>query len=620
MGVLFILSILFILSKKGRELTAESRPCRLPLPTTPRRAMRPSATRALCALSLVPVVLTACSAAAWRNAGRAVGEAIRTAATTPPAAAALPRTRAERTDYRETSRYDDVVRFLDSLQALGAPMRVGVMGKSTEGRDLLYVVASRPLVASAEEARRLGRPVVYVQANIHAGEVEGKEALQALLRDLLFDARPNALDSIVLVAVPVYNADGNERFAPQAVNRYEQNGPELVGERANGQKLDLNRDYVKAEAPETRASLRMFDAWDPDVFVDLHTTDGSYHGYALTYSPSLNPAAPLGAYTRDTLLPELRRRVKARRGFETFDYGNFDSVYEEKDITDSVKQGWYTYDHRPRFGTNYYGLRNRVAVLSEAFSHDPFERRVKSTYAFVAELLSLAAERGGDIAARERAIATGRAGVGHASSASAPAAADVPIRARVAEGYVGDVLVERLVHTGDSARTEPGVPRGVRRTGRVYAQRMPVYDRFAPTLAIALPAGGWALDAGQQAAVDLLREHGVVVERLASDAPAAVAVDVFEVDSAVRAVRPFQGHNEVTLGGHWRRTQRVLTAGAFVVPADQPLAVLAAYLLEPESDDGLATWNVLDPSIRAGGDYPVMRVQGELRGARRIVR
>src|SRR6202022_808441 len=106
------------------------------------------------------------------------------------------------------------------------------------------------------------------------------------------------------IAVPIYNAGGNERFAPQSVNRPEQNGPAMVGVRANAQNLDLNRDYVKAEAPETRASLAMFNAWNPDVFVDLHTTDGSFHGYALTYSPSLNPAAPLGDYTR-TLLAEL---------------------------------------------------------------------------------------------------------------------------------------------------------------------------------------------------------------------------------------------------------------------------------------------------------------------------
>ena len=236
-----------------------------------------------------------------------------------------------------------------------------------------------------------------MQANIHAGEVEGKEALLALVRDLA-TTRNNVLDSIVLIAIPIYNADGNERFKPQSVNRTEQNGPESVGQRPNAQMLDLNRDYVKAEAPETRASLAAFEKWNPDVFVDLHTTDGSFHGYALTYAPSLNPAArEAGAYTRDSLLPELRRRMKARDGFEVFDYGNFDTQYEERDITDTVKSGWYSYDHRPRFGTNYFGLRQRISILSEAYSHDPFERRVKSTYAFVRELLSLMAERGAQI-------------------------------------------------------------------------------------------------------------------------------------------------------------------------------------------------------------------------------
>ncbi|MFL5607428.1 MAG: M14 family metallopeptidase, partial [Gemmatimonadaceae bacterium] len=305
-------------------------------------------------------------------------------------------TRAERSGYLETSRYADVIVFLDSLKARGAPYAFGSIGKTVEGREIPYVIASRPLVRTPAQARRTGKPIVYVQANIHAGEVEGKEALQALLRDLAFAKRPNVLDSIVLIAVPIYNADGNERFGPQERQRSEQNGPELVGQRPNAQGLDLNRDYVKAEAPETRASLAMFNAWEPDVFVDLHTTDGSFHGYALTYSPSLNPAAPLGDYTR-VLLAELRTRVRTRDGYETFDYGNFNDAFGNEVSTDTVHTGWYTYDHRPRFGTNYYGLRNGISILSEAFSHDPFEKRVKATYAFVKELLSLVAERSSEL-------------------------------------------------------------------------------------------------------------------------------------------------------------------------------------------------------------------------------
>src|SRR5215218_3148493 len=188
-----------------------------------------------------------------RTAGGAIADAIAAEAAQRAAAdsARLPKTRAERTRYAETSRYADVVQFLDSLQRLRGGVYVGSIGRTTEGREIPYVVASRPQVRTPAEARRLGRPVVYVQANIHAGEVEGKEALQALVRDLVVEARPNVLDSIVLIAVPIYNADGNERVAPQSRNRTEQNGPELVGERPNAQRLDLNRDYVKAEAPET---------------------------------------------------------------------------------------------------------------------------------------------------------------------------------------------------------------------------------------------------------------------------------------------------------------------------------------------------------------------------------
>lgn len=313
-------------------------------------------------------------------------------------------TRAERSVYTETSTHADVVAFIDSLERAYPNTFVrGEIGRSGQGRVLPYLLISRPLVRDAAEARRSGKPIVYVQGNIHGGEIEGKEALLALVRDLLKDTRPNVLDSIVLVAVPIYNADGNEAFGPQERLRGAQNGPQLVGNRPNAANLDLNRDYIKVEAPETAASMRMFAMFDPHVFMDLHTTNGSYHGYALTYSPSLHPAAmdgalaPAGPFTRDTLLPLIRERMRSRHKLETFDYGNFRG---RDDVTSTQKAGWETYEHVPRFGTNYYGLRNRVSILSEAYSHDPFERRVLATYHFVRETLRAVAEHRATILAR----------------------------------------------------------------------------------------------------------------------------------------------------------------------------------------------------------------------------
>jgi hypothetical protein len=471
------------------------------------------------------------------------------------------------------------------------------------------VIASRPLVSTPAQAKALGRPIVYVQANIHAGEIEGKEALLALIRDLTFSASPNALDSIVLIAVPIYNADGNERFASQSVNRREQNGPEMVGTRANAQNLDLNRDYVKAEAPETRASLAMFNVWDPDVFVDLHTTDGSFHGYALTYSPALNPAAVFGGvYARDSLLPILRERMRTRDGFEVFDYGNF--VDDEPGLVadSSVHQGWATYDSRPRFGTNYFGIRGRIAILSEAYSHDTLQRRVASTYAFVKEILSLVAERSAAI----RSLSARADSLPMAWGRSPDSVQMVAIRSElIATPRMLDVIREDLEKTGDSSLTQPGVPRGERRTGRFRTIRMPVYDRFTSTLD-RLPPAAYVIAPEDGAVAALLRLHGLRVDE--SDSAWTARGESFVIDSIVTNQRAFQGHHEVRLKGHWERGIQSLAAKSFIVSTAQPRGALAVYLLEPESDDGLTTWNFFDPQLQKGGKYPVRRIFDLRRG------
>ncbi|MCC7000967.1 MAG: M14 family metallopeptidase [Gemmatimonadaceae bacterium] len=531
-----------------------------------------------------------------------------------PRAVSAQLTRAEVSNYTETSSYADVIAFLDSLEKRvpGQWFR-GVIGKTSQGRDVPFVVVSRPLVRTPAEAKRTGKPIVYVQGNIHGGEVEGKESVQALLRDLMIDPKPNALDSIVLIAVPIYNADGNEVWGPQERQRSEQDGPAQVGQRPNGMQLDLNRDYIKNEAPESKASLAMFVAWDPDVFVDLHTTDGSYHGYALTYSPSLHPAAmtgalaPAGPWTRDTLLPELRARVRAKQKVETFDYGNFTGGPNgtREDPTSLQKGGWSTYEHKPRFGTNYYGLRGRVSILSEAYSHDPFERRVKATTAFVTELLTYVGEKGRTVVARTRA---GSAGLVRGN------AAPVPIRARMTTTpFDAPVLVEPLQAMGDTLRHEAGVRRGYKRTRTFTAVTMPVYDRFESTLTQTLPTA-WALDASMQPIIDRLRAHGIIATQLRSAWTGNG--EQFTVDSLIKSPRPFQGHAEVRLEGKWNAESITLPAGTWIISAKQATALVALMMLEPQSDDGLTTWNAFDDALAVGKPHPVRRVLAPLPSSR----
>ena len=500
----------------------------------------------------------------------------------------------------ETSHYDDVIAFIDSLKKGTSPFVFGSIGKTNEGRDIPYLIASHPVVTTPAEAKALHRPIVYVQGNIHAGEVEGKDALLALLRDLLANkSRSSVLDSVILIAVPIYNADGNERFAPQSVNRTEQNGPEMVGIRANAQNLDLNRDYVKAEAPETRASLAMFNTWDPDVFVDLHTTDGSFHGYALTYSPSLSPAAQFGGvYARDSLLPIIRERMLIRRAARTFDYGDFIS-------DDTLSKGWETFDSRPRFGTNYYGIRGRIGILSEAYSHDPLQLRIATTYHFVQEILSLVAEKSAAILAlSERADEQQRAW-GH----SPESVQMVSVRSEItSRPDTGDVIAETLVKT-DSASSEPGVRKGYRRTGKYTTVRMPLFVRFTPTLE-RVPPAAYALPASDTAIAKLLRLHGLNVETL--DTEWTGSAEAFVVDSVISAARVSgasrntdQGTLDTSVPDGSRREHHR--------PSRAVAGVVAVYLLEPESDDGLVDWNFFDSEIARGKTFPVLRLLDPVR-------
>ena len=500
-----------------------------------------------------------------------------------PSALAAQRTRAERTSARETSTHAEVLAFVDSLQAAGADIRIGQLGQSPEGRAIPYVLAARPMVLTPGEAHRTGKPVIYIQGNIHAGEVEGKEAAQMLLRDLTLGPLRPLLDSVILLVVPIYNADGNDHMAPGERNRPGQNGPALVGERGNGQGLDLNRDYVKQEAPETRGALGLLARWEPDVFIDLHTTNGSYHGYALTFSPGLSPNAnPANDWTRDHFLPTVRERMRTRHRQETFWYGNF-----RNQEPDSLTQGWETYESKPRFGTNAMGLRGMVSILSEAYSNAPFSERIEASYNFVREVLSLAAEERNTLL---RLVA--------ASGAARPDS--VAVRSALAPPTEQVVIAEITEADGDGSH---GFARR-RRTGVFRKIRMPVFDRFAATESVPLPAG-YLLPPQHQHLVTLLQRHGLLVERAA--APARASIEQFRVDSVSAAPFPFEGHRLVSVAGTWTARDTTLPAGWYYVSTAQRGGVLAAFLLEPRSEDGFVAWNLLDRDLRRGRGYPVWR-------------
>ncbi|MEZ0327586.1 MAG: M14 family metallopeptidase [Fimbriimonas sp.] len=493
-----------------------------------------------------------------------------------------PTTRAERTNYLETSHHADVLDFLRRLQLAGAPVSVQMMGKSAEGREMPLAIASFPPVASPAEARRLGKPIVFVQANIHAGEVEGKEAIQAVLRRLCQAGPSGLLGKIVLLVAPIYNADGNEKWGPVEKNRPEQDGPPIVGVRANGQGFDLNRDAIKAEAHETQGLLRfVYSTWDPDVMMDLHTTDGTRHGYALTYSPPLNPNTDSAVMkmTRDVILPTIRK-ASVR---PLFDYGNAERRGEI--------QSWYTFGSEGRYCTNYAGLRNRIAILSEATTYIPFKERVEDTDRFVMSTLEWVASHARRVMETTRG-ADARVVAWGMDPSKAPA---LGVRFDFASRGSEEVLLEK------AGEKKPITQRPT----QIQKVRMEVYDRFKVTKTSKFPAA-YLIPGSEEKAVALLRSHGIVVEKLL--APWQGAAEEFVVGEFKQAARPFQGHRLIELNGAFRGANASASAGAYLVRTAQPLGILAFHLLEPESLDGVAAWGFLGESFAVGSVFPVVKL------------
>jgi hypothetical protein len=523
------------------------------------------------------------------------------------------RTRAEVSNYEETSTYDDVMRIVKAVAAGSALANYESYGRTEEGREMPLLVLSEPAVTTPEAAHKLARPIVYVQGNIHAGEVEGKEAALILARRLTDgDLRPLLRQLVVLIA-PIYNADGNEKFSVQ--NRAAQYGPIAgVGTRENSKGLDLNRDHMKLDSAEARALVGLLNRWDPHVGIDLHTTNGSYHGYHLTYSPSLNPNADarLIGLARDRILPAMQEAVQKKHGFRTYYYGNFASASGKPGQSSRVDPGnpgdvtWRTFDHRPRFNNNYLGLRNRLAILSEAYSYVNFRDRVRVTEVFVEEALTA-------VIANAKQILTLTAQLDNETKAYADATAKSPrlgVDFRIAalpspvEILVGDVEQTVNPRSGREMRAM---------TDKAVPVRMSDFGVFEATREVAMPRG-WLIprphvdSSAYTIAIERLRLHGVQVQRVAANAE--LMVERFVIDAYTRSPKPFQNRYEARLTGRHEGAKLSAQEGSLFVPANQPLARLAFYLLEPESDDGLVTWNLIEAGLAPGATYPIYRVTG----------
>ena len=496
--------------------------------------------------------------------------------------------RPERTRYAETSLHQDVVSFVESLRQKSDLVHVETMGTTFGGRTIPLVIMADPAITSPEEARLSGKLIIYIQANIHGGEVEGKEASLQLMREIAFGKMRYLLDNQILIFCPVFNADGNDALGPN--NRPNQDGsPYLAGQRASGQGYDLNRDGMKLETIEGKAFMeKMILRWDPLMLVDLHTTNGTWHGYAITTAPGMTTAGHPGTteYLQNELFPWVNEKVKERAGYDIFYYGDF---YEYPPRT------FYGMAAEPRYLTNSIALRNRLSILVETFSHDRFEKRISANIAYLTSLLEYTSVHSLEIQNLTETIDQ-----------------EVTQEIRSSGGTMQKGVTFEYKQPGQKTDLLVYEVKGGKRTGkRVWFSDVNLMNQYSAAKFAVVPKA-YVFPAELAAIAAKLQEHGIEVTQ--STQNDTYFGESFTITRLNHDAISYQGHRMASVEGSFNGGSAVMPAGSWYVDMAQPLAYLIFLLLEPASYDGLVVWNYFDDYLvdrnvnSVAVTYPVFKV------------
>lgn len=508
-----------------------------------------------------------------------------------------PLTIAEQTSYQSTSRLDDVVKFFKQLKkAYPNNIRIETLAKSIEGRDIPLVIVGKPLPKNPKNLKKDKRIVFYIQANIHAGEVEGKEAVQMFVRDMLRKDTPDYLQNVIYVVCPVFNADGNEPISK--LNRQHQNGPvNGVGVRNNGQMLDLNRDAMKLESPEDIGLVKALNIWDPSLFIDLHTTNGSFHKEPTTYTWMVNPNGDraLINYMRDKMMPWVKNNLTNNYKWQNLFYGEF------LDFRDYDK-GWLYDAVQPRYIVNYIGLRNRLSILNENYVYADFKTRVIGCYNLLKSVSDYISANKDEIKKMLKEVDAKTIARGNNPTEKDSFAINYIYKPTPTPEVINAYEVEAFRDVNGRERFKP--------SEKIRTVTVPYLVDYFPKSSVPFPFA-YIITSPDPQVINLLKIHGIKIEQLTK--PTTLDVETIKTKELKPEPKLNQGHYNNSIKVEYIKEKKEFSAGAIVVRTSQPLANVAAYLLEPESDDGLLFWNYWDKYLvpQWGGaflPYPVAKV------------
>ncbi len=475
----------------------------------------------------------------------------------------------EKSHFTETPRYEQTIEYAQRLAAASPLISYQVFGKSPQGRDLPLLILDMDGFSTPDEVERSGKLKILVQACIHAGESEGKDAGLALFRDIALNHKEVDLDQITILLIPIFNVDGHERFTPYS--RINQNGPREAGWRTTATNMNLNRDYLKADAPEMQAWLKLFTQWDPDLFIDCHTSDGADYQYPVTmeYDGFQHPL--MSQWLSRTFVPELTGAMETS-GFPLFNYVAFRKWHDPR-------SGLINQIPGPRFSTGYVTARNRFALLIETHMLKDYKTRVLGTYQLLENTLKIVAPKISTIRSVLQVVDSLTASEKFRSE---PCMLDctASMTDSIMVSFRGvDYTVEKSDLTGGNWYRYSSTP---------TTYTLPLFSTQIPTLQVNLPKA-YVIPAEWQEVIRRLDWHGIRYEVIQE--PTVMTVETYRFSEPRWAATPYEGRQILeSFRMDTVRMEMLYARGSVKVPTDQPNARLIAFMFEPLTDESFLRW------------------------------
>ncbi|AII54059.1 M14 family metallopeptidase [Hymenobacter sp. APR13] len=476
-----------------------------------------------------------------------------------------------------TTTHAACIAYYQRLDAAYPEITLREAGTTDSGRPLHEVVVSLDGDADPASVRAKGRRVVFIQNGIHPGEPEGIDAAMMLARDYVQQPKlRRQLTDITLVIIPIYNADGS--LNRNSTTRANQNGPESYGFRGNARNLDLNRDYIKQDSRNARAFAQLFQRWQPDVFVDTHTSDGADYQYTMTLiatqQSKLHPA--LRSYLNGQLLPAVYGGM-AKRKTPMTPYVDFEGRTPDA-------RGLTGFMESPRYSTGYTTLFNTIGFVTETHMLKAYAPRVMAQYDFL-ELLVQAVAQQKDALAQARAAAQQQT----ATQTTFPLAWKLDTTA-----------ADKVTFLGYEGKLKPsdisGQPRLYYDRKAPYSRQIPYYNTFRPTVQVQRPAA-YLIPQAWGEVLERLRLSGVQLRRLRQDT--TLTADVYYVQDYKTGQRPYEGHYVHSAVELRTAPQPVaFLKGDYVADLNQPAARYLIETLEPQATDSFFAWGFFDSVLQ----------------------